>query len=90
MIVMEPKEETIEEAKRRLLLAMIDAGKSREFMAGVMHMSMEELDEILKAENQKKEKMEYNFGDSLLEEWDNYMKSTSNTEKSILYGMNKR
>lgn len=70
MIILESKEETIEEAKRRLLLAMIDAGKSREFMAGVMHMSIEELDEILKAENQKKEKMEYNFGDSLLEEWD--------------------
>lgn len=70
MIVMEPKEETIEEAKRRLLLAMIDAGKSREFMASVMHMSLEELDEILKAENREKEKMKYNFGDSLLEEWD--------------------
>lgn len=70
MIVMEPKEETIEEAKHRLLLAMVDAGKNREFMADVMHMRLEELDEILKAENRKKEKMKYNFGDSLLGEWD--------------------
>ena len=40
MIVMEPKEATIEEAKKRIFLAMMDAGKSAEFMAEVMHVDL--------------------------------------------------
>ena len=41
--------EKIKEAKQRLLLSMVEAGKRKAFMASVLHVDVEELDGMIKA-----------------------------------------
>lgn len=62
--------EKIKEAKRRLLLSMVEAGKRKAFMASVLHVDVEELDEMIKAARMEAYNKKHNLGDQLLFEWD--------------------
>ena len=64
------KAEQIKEAKRRLLLSMVEAGKRKAFMASVLHVDVEELDEMIKAARMEAYNKKHNLGDQLLFEWD--------------------
>ena len=70
MIVMEPKEETREEAKKRIFLAMMDAGKRAEFMAEVMHVDLKIINRMIKEEQTRRKKRHECLSEHLLEEWD--------------------
>ena len=62
--------EQIKAAKRRLLLSMVEAGKRKAFMASVLHVDVEELDEMIKAARMEAYNKKHNLGDQLLFEWD--------------------
>ena len=62
--------EQIKEAKRRLLLSMVEAGKRKAFMASVLHVEVEELDEMIRTAKGEKHNQKHNFGEQLLFEWD--------------------
>ena len=62
--------EQIKTAKRRLLLSMVEAGKRKAFMASVLHVDVEELDEMIKAARMEAYNKKHNLGDQLLFEWD--------------------
>lgn len=67
--------EKIKEAKQRLLLAMVEAGKRKAFMASVLHVEVEELDEMIRAAKGEKHNQKHNFGEQLLFEWDQLHRS---------------
>lgn len=62
--------EQIKAAKRWLLLSMVEAGKRKAFMASVLHVDVEELDEMIKAARMEAYNKKHNLGDQLLFEWD--------------------
>ena len=62
--------EQIKEAKRRLLLSMVEAGKRKAFMASVLHVEVEKLDEMIRAARMEAYNKKHNLGDQLLFEWD--------------------
>lgn len=69
MMVYNSSKESIENAKKRIFRSMIDAGKSVETMARVMHVNAEELDKMLMEEGKAREK-KGRVDDSILREWD--------------------
>ena len=69
------KAEQIKEANRRLLLSMVEAGKRKAIMASVLHVDVEELDEMIKAARMEAYNKKHNLGDQLLFEWDQMHRS---------------
>lgn len=69
MVVYGSDKEAIENAKQRIFRSMIDAGKSAETMTKVLHVSVEELNQMLIEEEKMREKRR-RVDDSILREWD--------------------